>query len=223
VTTPPAQAPPSSQEDRGIFEADYPQVVDEAAMLRKSEFPIQPEELIMRTKDFMNKKLKDWGSSALSDDFQFIAPVVGPLSKDAFIQAITGFAVEVAFPDNNGRYYNFGVDPFEPDRVWFTSRGIGTNTGVFGGMFPPTGKVVESPPQAMSLKFNEQGQITQLTVGYVMDRMIGNTGGLGGIFGLLYAIGRPLPFPEGKPWKMSTRYKLFNLFGRLRQKFQKKN
>lgn len=37
----------------------------------------------------------------------------------------------------------------------------------------------------------------------VMDRRIGNTGGLGGIYGILYAIGKPLPFPEARPWKMS--------------------
>ena len=31
---------------------------------------------------------------------------------------------------------------------------------------------------------------------YVMDRDIGTTGGLGGLYGVLHAIGRGLPFPE---------------------------
>jgi len=74
------------------------------------------------------------------------------------------------------------------------------------GRIKPTGIKVESPPQASSMLFNEQGECTQLTVGYVMDKQIGNTGGLGGVFGIFYAIGSPLPFPEGKPWSKSYRY-----------------
>jgi len=49
----------------------------------------------------------------------------------------------------------------------------------------------------VSLTFNEQGLITKLTGGYVLDRTCGDTGGLGGIFGLLYAFGAPVAFPEG--------------------------
>jgi hypothetical protein len=37
--------------------------------------------------------------------------------------------------------------------------------------------------------FNDDGECTQLTVGYVMDKQLGNTGGLGGVYGILYAIG----------------------------------
>ena len=37
--------------------------------------------------------------------------------------------------------------------------------------------------------FNDNGECTQLTVGYVMDKQLGNTGGLGGVYGILYAIG----------------------------------
>ena len=36
--------------------------------------------------------------------------------------------------------------------------------------------------------------------GYVMDRRQGNTGGLGGLLGPFYAIGKPLPFPEAQPY-----------------------
>ena len=46
--------------------------------------------------------------------------------------------------------------------------------------------------------FNSAGEATQLTVGYVMDRQLGNTGGLGGVFGILYAIGYGLPFRGGR-------------------------
>ena len=70
---------------------------------------------------------------------------------------------------------------------------------------------------------NEDGLATQLTAGYVMDRAVGNTEGLGGVFGLLWAIGKsPFKFPEGRPWKPSLRYRLFMWFGALAAKFQKK-
>ena len=49
----------------------------------------------------------------LSDDFQFIFPVVGPLLKDKFIEAFSSFKVREAFPDGKGNYFNFCVDPLE--------------------------------------------------------------------------------------------------------------
>lgn len=66
------------------------------------------------------------------------------------------------------------------------------------------------PPQTSSLTFNEQGKVVGHTMGYVMDRRIGNTGGLGGAFGLMYGIGIPLPVPEGRPLAPSWQLQLFN-------------
>ena len=64
--------------------------------------------------------------------------------------------------------------------------------------------------------------IRELTVGYAVDRRQGNTGGLGGMFGVFYGIGQGLPFPEGKPYQLSRRFRLFtklgNLVGRLTKK-----
>ena len=76
------------------------------------------------------------------------------------------------------------------------------------------------------------------TIGHVMERSLGNTGGLGGvvgrtrsvfsvdkplgwlgglggIFGPAYAIGRPLPFPEARPWRPSKRYRLLQAASQL--------
>merc|ERR1712149_152330 len=36
------------------------------------------------------------------------------------------------------------------------------------------------------------------TVGYTMDKRIGNTDGLGGVFGIVKATSNALPFPEGQ-------------------------
>ena len=63
---------------------------------------------------------------------------------------------------------------------------------MLAGALQPTGIVVESPPQACSVVFDESGLCLKITIGVVMDRQLGNTGGLGGLFGILYAIGKPL-------------------------------
>ena len=95
----------------------------------------------------------------------------------------------------------------------------GTHLGKF--LFAdPTGIKFETPPQACSLVFDSEGLVSKYTIGHVMERSIGNTGGLGGIFGPLVAIGKPLPFPEARPYKPSLRYRLFNWFGSLMQRIK---
>jgi hypothetical protein len=64
-------------------------------------------------------------------------------------------------------------------------------------------------------------QVIEYTIGYVMDRRLGNTGGLGGVFAIFYAIGKPLPFPEANPWQMSKRYSLFQLVGKINSMLKK--
>ena len=186
------------------------QMVDEQAMLASSTFPISPEVLIATTKRILAKNNGAEEPALLATDFKFVAPVVGPLPKEKFLEAFASFKIEEGFPDAKFGYYAFRVDPFEPNRVWYDARFTGTNTGTLAGSLEPTGKKVEAPPQACSMLFNESGECTQLTVGYVMDKQIGNTGGLGGVFGILYAIGYGLPFPEAQPWQKSIQYDLFN-------------
>ena len=65
-------------------------VVDEEKMLRESTFPIKPEELIELTK---NNLRKVFANIDLAEDFEFIGPVVGPLSKETFVNAVAGFQV----------------------------------------------------------------------------------------------------------------------------------
>ena len=74
----------------------------------------------------------------------------------------------------------------------------------------------------MSFTFDEFGKVTKFTGGYVMDKTLGNTGGLGGVFGLFYGIGKPLPFPEAKPWKPSLQFRFFSFLGQLAAYFSKK-
>jgi len=198
-------------------------VVDEAAKLAELSFPIAPDVLIKLTKVFLAYDQGVQRPEMLAEDFEFAGPVVGPLSKAAYLKAVGGFDFKSAFPDFNPEFHHFRVDPFEPSRVWMTARGYGTNT--LAGTNPlfnkATGKKYVNPPQACSLNFNKDGLVEQYTIGYVMDRRIGNTGGLGGIYGILYAIGKPLPFPEARPWKMSWQYRLFTKLGNFLQRLQK--
>ena len=77
----------------------------------------------------------------MAESFNFAGPVVGPLSKDAFLAAISGVDIGAGFPDFNPEFYGFHVDPFEGNRVWYTAWGRGTNTGPLPPFASePTGK-----------------------------------------------------------------------------------
>lgn len=77
-----------------------------------------PKELIAKTKAILATNNGANDPSRLASDFQFVAPVVGPLPKDKFLEAFASFKIEEAFPDARFNYYAFRVDPFEPNRVW---------------------------------------------------------------------------------------------------------
>jgi predicted ester cyclase len=204
--------------------------VDEAAMLAASTFPIKPDELINKAKELIlaNRNIQDgtFDESLLADDFRFCAPFVGGatpaspedpmpgLTKAPYLAALRSFDLLKAFPDMNNNYHAFRVDPFEPNRVWFQTRVTATHTGELMGK-PPTGKKLVLPPQAFSLTFNEAGQVTLFNVGYVIDRTVGNTGGLGGAFGFFWGTGNPLPFPECRPFRPSLQMRIINLLPKL--------
>ncbi|KAG1680975.1 hypothetical protein FOA52_009934 [Chlamydomonas sp. UWO 241] len=208
----------AAKEDKGDPAAQYDEC-DEDAMLAAQNFKYTPGELIKMAKDVLKggfAKMPD----ALASDFQFLGPVVGPLAKEPFLKAINSFDLAIGFPDMKNSFHHFRCDPFVPGCVWLTSRTEGTHTGVLAGSIQPTGKHVVCPPQAISLTFNEEGKVIKFTVGVTLDRTQGNTGGLGGVFGLFYAVGSPLPFPEAQPWKMSKRYRFFQALGRMAEMFK---
>ena len=135
----------------------------------------------------------------LADDFEFVAPLIGPLGKEPLVAATTGLDLASGLPNFDARYHDFRADPDDEHRIWCTMRVMATHTGVlnFGGVraepkAPPT--VVKSPPEAVSLRFDPvSGQLVELTTGYPLDRRCGSTGGLGGLFGILEGLGYPLP------------------------------
>lgn len=197
----------------------YPGLLD--VEKEKIRFPIPEQDLIQLAMAFLqddNDPNRDAGYR-VARDFKFKGPVVPALVESwpwgEYSEKRSSFDLSVGFPDLNPQYYDFRQDPLEPERVWFTARGTATNLGCLPGQAEPSGKRIVSPPQTCSLTFNHQGQVQKYTIGYVMDRDVGNTGGLGGIYGLLYGAGVALPFPEAKPWEPSWGYVLFLKFANL--------
>ena len=182
-----------------------------------------PDELITIAKRFL-KSSNGLGGDAdmLAESFIFEGPVVGPLKKEEFVTAIGSVDFTTAFPNWTPQFYGFFVDPLEVEqnRVWYTARGEGVNSGPLLPFAPePTNNMVINPPQVCSLTINhDSGLIERYTIGYVADRNVGNTGGLGGLYGILYALGKPLPFPEANPWKKSWQYAFFQKLGALIQR-----
>merc|ERR1711997_557915 len=126
-------------------------ILDEKETLKNSSFPLDPEKVISLTKNLLSPEA-EFGSKKpelLAEDFQFIFPVVGPLTKTEFCTIFSSFKVKDAFPDSCNNFFGFTVDPMEPNRVWYFSRAKMTHSGTlkFGSQeFPPTGKEVVCSP-----------------------------------------------------------------------------
>jgi hypothetical protein len=194
--------------------------LDTEALLAESTFAIKPDDLIAVAKDFVFIKgtgTKDKGES-LTDDFMFRAAFV-EVNKDKFIEALEGFSIEDSF-EIKQQFFGWTVDPLQPNRVWVINRQEMKHTADFVGK-KPTGKNYVLPPQNMHFDFREDGKCTEFGF-YTVDRNQGNTGGLGGVFGLFYGVGRPLPFPEGKPYKFSWQRRVLEGVTGLFSKFSKK-
>ena len=214
----------TDEEDEAVLSS--PMFINESEELSKRPASaLSQQEMILISKRFLVSSGGLGGDPAmLSQSFTFEGPVVGPLGKEEFVKAIGSVDFNAAFPDFTSEFYGFHVDPFEGNRVWYTARGKGKNTGALIPFVPEksgTGKMVVNPPQVCSLTIDHStGLISKYTIGYVVDRTVGNTGGLGGLYGILYALGRPLPFPEANPWKKSMQYNLFQNIGGLLQKLR---
>merc|ERR1711978_600414 len=126
--------------------------------LRQSEFKLSPEQLIQKTKNFVSKEVV-FGSrmpEVLSEDFQFIFPIVGPLTKEEFTTVFSSFKVADAFPSSKNNYFGFTVDPVEPNRVWYFSRAMLKHGKL---ELPATNKTVIHTPQAFSVSYDGEGKI----------------------------------------------------------------
>lgn len=187
----------------------------------KSNFPYNQFDLVKMAKEVVITKgigLKDDGE-CLADDFTFRAAFV-ETPKDEFFKALKTFKLEDSF-NITQQYWGWNVDPLQTNRVWFFNRQEAVFVQDFSGAKADNRKLV-MPPQCYHVDFNDDGKVTEFGF-YVIDRAQGNTGGLGGAFGYFYGVGKPLPFPEGRPYKMSLRRRMFSAVARFLSKFSKKD
>jgi hypothetical protein len=64
----------------------YKWEIDSAAMLSKSTFKIKPAKLIERCKEVIDKNIGLDEPNDLAEDFAFQFPVIGPLTKSAYLE-----------------------------------------------------------------------------------------------------------------------------------------
>jgi hypothetical protein len=76
------------------------------------------------------------------------------------------------------------------------------------------------PPQLFHMDFNEDGLVKEFGF-YIVDRIQGNTGALGGAFGYFYGVGKPLPIRECQPFKPSFRFRMLDLIGKIAKNFRR--
>jgi hypothetical protein len=123
------------------------------------------------------------------------------VDKAEYLKAVRSFNLRTAIPNLNANPSGWHVDAYEPNRVWWMIRTSGTASGdlnFFGKVIRPSTpepKQVLGAPEICSYTFNADGKCTSFTGGYVADRRVGNTGGLGAVFGILHALGAPVPKP----------------------------
>lgn len=163
----------------------------------KTPFTIPPEDLIKLAKQAFDTNTGIDDDSVLSADFRFEFPIVS-LDRAAYLKAVRGFQLKSAIPDLQPNAYDWRVDAYEPNRVWFTIRTTGTHTGslYFGNNeYKATGNAIRGAPECCSYVFDEEGKVKTFTGGVVMDRRVGNTNGMGALFGILSAIGVKVPKP----------------------------
>ena len=152
------------------------------------------KERIEHCKKMVEQKIGLENETDLHDSFQFVFPIIGPLSKSEYLKQVKQFDLESMFPGmHQNLYYNFHIDPYDEYRVWFTSRLITTHAsdGPFG---KAKHKKIDCPPQMNSLTFDKDGKIKKYTGGYVMDRTIGNTGVLVAFLESCTPLENPSPF-----------------------------
>ena len=147
--------------------------VDTEEAFKASTFPIAPYDLILRAKEVLGPKIgigtQDDGA-CIADDFEFVAPVVGPLPKEDYLGALASFQLTDSF-NIQQNFFGFIVDPLQPNRVYFFSRQEAKHTGTFAGV-EPTGKELILPPQCHHIDFNEDGLIKEFGF-YTVDRRQG--------------------------------------------------
>ena len=142
----------------------------------------------------MDEFLNDYNWFA--DEYVLTGPDIGPLCRSDYLATQRGFTLDfgAAAPDLDYKLDGFHLDPENPERVWFTLRYVGTNTGAtsLGKLpLPATGNPILGGPEMHSIWWTPSKQIKWETVGYSGCKFTGTNEGYGGLAGLLLPLGVP--------------------------------
>ena len=199
-------------------------LADETALFAKNwaDFPIAPGALVHRAKWVLAEPqfgLRD--DSCLAPDFEFWR-VHRPLKRRS---SSARWATSSCRTLSTSTRTTTPSAPTPPAgaRVVVT-RTTAAHTGAETPMLgAPTGKELTLPPQSFSLIFDKDGLVKELTVGYPIDRRVGNTGS-SAARSPRYGVGKPLLIPEcqRKPslqlrmlgWVSRVGKKIKGLFGK---------
>lgn len=148
-------------------------------------------------KEFSSSKFGIMNYDILAEDFINIKSFLEILSKKKYLEDASKSlsALIRAVPDYELRSYDFIVDEVNPNIIRFKTRARGTFTGVLsyrGEVYQPSNKEVIFPIEHFAITLKGQ-KIVSVASGYVIDRFVGNTGGLIGPEGILYTIGEAPP------------------------------
>ena len=122
--------------------------------------PFPESVMIQLAKGVVASQMAALDPDLLSDDFTFCGPIMGPIDKSAFVDTYASTMFGGAEPELS----HFRVDPYDPYRVWVDFRSY--------GQFED-GDIFETPPQAISFAFNDDGFCVRITGDAVMDPSIG--------------------------------------------------
>lgn len=129
----------------------------------------------------------------MAENFLYLEKLIGPLDKEQYLKKFgEEYYLRDGMPDLDLRLTNFRVDPYDPYRVWVDSSPRGVRIGNIGKRSLPRNVDAlpyQGPPESISFTFDDDGFCTRYTSAAVLDPLLGNTGGLGGIYGILEATG----------------------------------
>eukprot|EP00584_Thalassiosira_punctigera_P009058 CAMPEP_0172528930 /NCGR_PEP_ID=MMETSP1067-20121228/3140_1 /TAXON_ID=265564 ORGANISM="Thalassiosira punctigera, Strain Tpunct2005C2" /NCGR_SAMPLE_ID=MMETSP1067 /ASSEMBLY_ACC=CAM_ASM_000444 /LENGTH=261 /DNA_ID=CAMNT_0013312909 /DNA_START=80 /DNA_END=865 /DNA_ORIENTATION=- len=135
-----------------------------------------------------------------AEDYVLRGPVIGPINRSDLRASQKGLGIVAAFPDIKIDTFGYSVDPENPYRCFYFQRWRATHIedmDVYGTVYPPTGKEMETPVATFCAVWNPEGKIIYEQVGAVVDRLEGNTEGKAAVFGLIHTGGVKLSATPG--------------------------
>jgi len=154
----------------------------------------------------------------MTNEFVFFGPVVGPLNKEDYLGTLGLFKIYEAFPDIEESASKFVQDLEDVNRYWGIIRVQGARKEEFNmgnRKIAPTDNPLLVDPQSVSVTLYEEGLITQVTGGSVVDDRDAETTDVGATLAVDRSVGAPLP----RAWPPRILLRFLNWLGAKMKNF----